>query len=199
MSIERAHRRAAALVKRGWHPAARRVPSPNRDNRPLDAAVTLLVIHNISLPPGRFTGSAIEDLFTNKLDLGAHPYFAPLKVVRVSAHFLIRRDGRLLQFVSCDDRAWHAGVSEWRGRANCNDFSIGVELEGTDSVPFTQHQYSRLARLVRYLRAAYPAIEGVAGHDEIAPGRKTDPGPVFDWSRLMREAGLPREFRGAGF
>lgn len=179
----------------GWYPHARYVASPNRDARPARAVVELLVIHNISLPPGRFSGDAIERLFTNRLDPLEHPYFAGLEGVRVSAHFLIRRNGELLQFVSCAERAWHAGVSIWRRRVRCNDFSVGIEVEGTDTRLFTNRQYLRLARLSRWLLDAYPTIVGVAGHDEIAPGRKTDPGRSFDWNRFMRDAGLAPELR----
>lgn len=152
-------------------------------------AVTLLVVHNVSLPPGRFSGSAIEELFLNRLDPAAHPYFAGIAGIKVSAHFFVRRRGELLQFVPCGKRAWHAGVSAWQGRKRCNDFSIGVELEGADDVPFTAAQYATLTRLTRALRAAYP-IHDLAGHSDIAPGRKTDPGPCFDWGRyraMLRE------------
>lgn len=140
------------------------------------------MIHNISLPPGRFGGRAIVDLFTNRLNPRAHPSFAMLHSVRVSTHFLIRRDGALLQFVPCSLRAWHAGTSSWRGRERCNDFSIGVELEGTDLLPYVDVQYAVLARLTRALRRRYP-IADLAGHADIAPGRKTDPGAAFDWVR----------------
>ncbi len=179
----------------GWHRRARRVASPNFDARPDGALVELLVIHNISLPPGRFGGPAIEALFTNRLDPAAHPSFASIAGLRVSAHFLIRRDGRLLQFVAIGARAWHAGVSSWRGRERCNDFSIGIELEGTDTRPYTALQYRRLGVLARDIRRACPALAGVAGHSEIAPGRKTDPGPAFDWGRFMLESGYPQVMR----
>lgn len=162
---------------------ARYIPSPNCDERPPGAAVELLVIHSISLPPGKFGGPHIARLFTNTLDYNAHPYFDGLRGLRVSAHFLIRRRGGLIQFVPCGKRAWHAGVSSWRGRPCCNDFSVGVELEGTDDRPFTVSQYRSLERLVRVLVAAYP-IQAAVGHCDIAPGRKTDPGPHFDWSRV---------------
>lgn len=167
----------------GRHAAARFVASPNCDDRPPDAAIDLLVIHAISLPPGEFGGEAVIDLFLNRLDPGAHPYFAGIAELRVSAHFLIRRDGALLQFVPCHRRAWHAGVSCWRGRDRCNDFSIGIELEGSDSVPFEDNQYRCLGSLVGALCGTYP-IAGIAGHSDVAPGRKTDPGPCFDWERL---------------
>jgi AmpD protein len=161
------------------------VPSPNCDARPEGASITLLVVHNISLPPGRFGGPAIAELFTNRLDPSAHPYFATVASSRVSAHFLIGRDGVLTQFVSCARRAWHAGASSWRGREHCNDFSIGVELEGTDDLPYEAAQYSVLARLTRALRRRYPIVD-LFGHSDIAPGRKTDPGAAFDWERYRR-------------
>lgn len=167
------------------------MPSPNHDERPAGAAVELLVVHYISLPPGRFRGDAIERLFTNRLDAAAHPAFAPLGELRVSAHFLIRRDGELLQFVDADRRAWHAGVSQFGGRERCNDFSIGVELEGDGARRFTASQYRALRRLVARLRERYP-LRWIAGHADIAPGRKEDPGPFFDWRRI---AGA-REARG---
>jgi len=168
-----------------WLPGARRVRSPNADARPDAGDVTLVVVHGISLPPGHFGGDAIERLFTNRLDPRADPSFASVAALRVSAHFLVRRDGALTQFVSCADRAWHAGVSRWKGRERCNDFSIGIELEGTDERPYTAKQYARLAALVRRLKRSWP-IEDVAGHSDVAPGRKTDPGPSFDWPRLRR-------------
>ncbi|AAZ96729.1 N-acetylmuramoyl-L-alanine amidase, family 2 [Thiobacillus denitrificans ATCC 25259] len=167
----------------GWLPAARRVPSPNCDPRPPGTAVELIVIHNISLPPGVFAGDAVIELFTNRLDWDADPYYQAMRGLRVSAHFFIRRDGSLLQFVPCTLRAWHAGASNWQGRERCNDFSIGIELEGSDDVPFDDAQYATLRRLVDVLKAAYP-IQGVAGHSDIAPGRKSDPGPHFAWHRL---------------
>ncbi|HYL90514.1 MAG TPA: 1,6-anhydro-N-acetylmuramyl-L-alanine amidase AmpD [Burkholderiales bacterium] len=160
------------------------VRSPNHDARPRGTKITLLVVHAISLPPGRFGGDAIERLFTNRLDPSAHPYFRRLAGLKVSSHFLIRRNGELVQFVAVKRRAWHAGVSSWRGRSRCNDFSVGVELEGTDDGPFTPAQYARLARLVRRLKSTLPLRE-IAAHSDIAPGRKTDPGPGFDWPRLL--------------
>ncbi len=168
--------------------SARHVASPNWDERPGGEAITLLVIHNISLPPGEFGGDGIERLFANTLDAQAHPYYRTLTGLRVSAHFLIRRGGELLQFVPCSKRAWHAGVSQWRGRSRCNDFSIGIELEGADDVPYAQAQYRVLAELARALRSIYP-IADVAGHCDIAPGRKTDPGPSFDWLRFRNSIG----------
>ncbi len=167
----------------GWWSGARHCLSPNQGPRPVDAIVDLAVLHSISLPPGVFGGPNIESLFTNTLDHGAHPYFASLKGLTVSAHFLIRRRGELVQFVSCDQRAWHAGTSSWQGRNNCNDFSIGIELEGLEGLRFTAAQYRRLANLLALLRARY-RLQFVAGHEHVAPGRKADPGPGFDWQRL---------------
>jgi len=161
------------------------IASPNCDDRPLSTAISLIVVHGISLPPGEFGGGNVERLFTNTLDPSAHPYFATIAQQHVSAHFFIRRDGSLVQFVACAQRAWHAGVSAWCGRAQCNDYSIGIELEGTDDVRYTAAQYQALARLIRALRRRYP-IDAIAGHEDIAPGRKTDPGPAFNWSRLHR-------------
>lgn len=174
--------------REGWLAAARRLPSPNRDARPPGCAVELLVIHCISLPPGRFGTGDVERLFANQLDPAAHPFFAQLQGLRVSAHFLIDRDGRLTQFVPCSDRAWHAGASAWEGRPGCNDFSIGIELEGSEFEPFTEAQYAALDGLQRALCEAFP-IRATRGHSEIAPGRKTDPGPLFDWTRIRRDAG----------
>jgi AmpD protein len=162
---------------------ARFIPSPNCDDRPAGEAVRLIVIHNISLPPGKFGGDDIIRLFCNTLDCGAHPYYDGLRDLRVSAHFLVRRGGEILQFVPCTRRAWHAGTSSWRGRARCNDFSIGIELEGTDAAPYAAAQYASLAALVAALQRGYP-IEEVVGHSDVAPGRKTDPGPAFDWQRF---------------
>ena len=174
----------AAIDRSGRVRAARQAPSPNCDARPRGVPVDLLVVHNISLPPGIYGGGAIEDLFLNRLDPDAHPYFGSLRALRVSAHFLVRRDGELVQFVPCSKRAWHAGVSSFQGRERCNDFSIGVELEGSDDDPFEAEQYEVLVALVRTLRIRYP-IGHLAGHSDIAPGRKTDPGPCFDWPRLL--------------
>ena len=173
----------ATIDEQGWLGIARRVVSPNCDPRPQGIAIDLVVVHNISLPPGRFGGHGVEQLFTNRLDAGEHPYYATIAELRVSCHFFLRRSGALVQFVPCSMRAWHAGVSRWKGRERCNDFSIGIELEGTDTRPFTTRQYARLARLIELLRERYP-ITDVAGHSDIAPGRKTDPGPAFDWPRL---------------
>ncbi len=170
----------------GWCPQALHLPSPNCDARPSPDQIDLLVIHNISLPPGQFGGPWIEDLFTNVLDPAADPYFVHLQALRVSAHFLIRRDGQLVQFVSTLQRAWHAGASSFGGRERCNDFSIGIELEGTDTVPFCSEQYAALCQLTQALRQAHPLC-AVTGHQHIAPGRKTDPGPCFDWHRYQSQ------------
>lgn len=181
------------LDRRGWLlPGAgvRHAPSPNCDARPVGEPISLLVVHNISLPPGAFGGPYVEQLFTNRLDLDAHPWFARLQGLRVSAHFFVRRDAQVVQFVPADGRAWHAGVSFFAGRQRCNDFSIGIELEGTDTVPYTDVQYARLAELTRVLRSRYP-LRAVRGHEHIAPGRKTDPGPAFDWPRYRRDTALP--------
>jgi AmpD protein len=169
----------------GWFTGVRRIASPNHDARPPRTAVTLLVIHNISLPPNEFGGAGIQRLFTNTLDCTAHSYYAQLEGLKVSSHFLVRRDGSIIQFVPCHRRAWHAGASEWQGRTRCNDFSVGIELEGSDFVPFDPRQYLALARLTRRLKRVYP-INSIAGHSDIAPGRKTDPGPFFDWDRYLR-------------
>lgn len=167
----------------GWCRGLPRVACTNFDQRPDGSAISLLVIHNISLPPGEFGGSYIQDLFANRLDVNAHPYFAQLRDLRVSAHFLIRRDGRALQFVSTLARAWHAGQSYFDGRERCNDFSVGIELEGTDSSDFCDAQYQTLAELSHALCIRHPLV-AVRGHEHIAPGRKTDPGPHFDWRRF---------------
>ncbi len=171
------------LNAEGWIEGIRHVPSPNFDSRPGEGQVDLVVIHAISLPPGQYGGPAILELFTNRLDPTAHPYFETLRGLRVSAHFLIRRDGEPIQFVSTRDRAWHAGVSRWRGRERCNDFSIGIELEGCDADAFTEAQYATLHTLLNALARHHP-IRDIAGHCHIAPERKTDPGPHFDWTRL---------------
>ena len=158
-------------------------PSPHLDERPPGERISLVVIHGISLPPGDFGGPHIDDLFLGKLDPEAHPYFRDVAPLRVSSHFVIRRDGTLLQYVPCAMRAWHAGASQWKGRERCNDFSVGIELEGADDVPYAEPQYETLAKLVRALFDRYGALD-VAGHSDIAPGRKTDPGPYFDWTRF---------------
>jgi N-acetyl-anhydromuramoyl-L-alanine amidase len=188
-------------AEHGWLEGVRRVASPNFGERPADAAVDLLVIHNISLPPGQFGGHWVEDLFLNRLDPAAHPYFANVAGNPVSAHLFVRRDGEAIQFVGLDKRAWHAGRSCWQGRTECNDYSIGIELEGTDDTPFTAAQYASLAGLTRAIMARLPAItpERIVGHSDVAPGRKTDPGPAFDWARyrgLLAVAALGAERRG---
>ena len=170
----------------GWCIEATQVPSPNFDSRPTGTTAELIVIHNISLPPGEFGGPYIADLFLNRLDFDVHPYFDRLRNARVSAHFLVRRDGELKQFVSVHKRAWHAGVSNFRGRSQCNDFSIGIEMEGTDDGPYTDSQYRVLADLTVALAAFLP-VTSVVSHQVIAPARKTDPGPHFDWARYEKE------------
>jgi N-acetyl-anhydromuramoyl-L-alanine amidase len=170
----------------GWCDGVQKMPSPNFDLRCGPHPIDLLVIHNISLPPGQFGGPHIGALFTNQLDCDLHPYFDQLRALRVSAHFLVRRDGAVMQFVSANDRAWHAGASMFDERERCNDFSIGIELEGTDFDPFEDAQYASLAALTIALQARYP-LTHVAGHEHIAPGRKTDPGPCFDWLRYRTE------------
>jgi AmpD protein len=174
---------AQALDAAGRLHRAHQIASPNFDERPAGEAIRLLVVHNISLPPHEFGGPGVIDLFLNRLDPAAHPFYAGIAGLRVSSHFFIRRDGELIQFVPCAQRAWHAGASRWHGRERCNDFSVGIELEGSDFVPFRHAQYDALARLVRELTGHYP-IEALVGHSDIAPGRKTDPGPFFDWPRL---------------
>jgi len=171
----------------GWLNRATRRPSPHRDLRPTDGDIDLLVIHNISLPPGEFGGPWIDDLFLGRLDANAHPYFAGIARVRVSTHLLIRRDGDRIQYVPFGERAWHAGVSCFEGRERCNDFSIGIELEGSDTDPFTPAQYQSLAAATRAILSAYPRIrpERIVGHSDIAPGRKTDPGPCFNWGLYL--------------
>ena len=168
----------------GWLSGVRKIESDNYDPRPPGASIDLLVIHNISLPPEQFGGTAIIQFFTNQLNSDEHPYYQQLKGVRVSAHFLIRRGGGIIQFVPCQGRAWHAGVSSWQGRSRCNDFSLGIELEGSDSVPFTDQQYLALTRLTRRLQRSFP-FRHITGHADIAPGRKTDPGPYFEWPRFL--------------
>jgi len=169
-----------------WLLSARRVLSPNCDDRPDGCAVSLIVVHGISLPPGEYGGHWIDDLFTNRLDPDAHPYFAEICHLRVSSHVLIRRDGELVQYVPFTRRAWHAGQSCYGAQQACNDFAIGIELEGQDDEPYQPVQYRRLAELIRLLRARFPAIgaRDIVGHSDIAPGRKTDPGPAFEWDLL---------------
>lgn len=167
----------------GMCSGARYIASPNFDHRPAESGIELLVIHNISLPPREFGGDGVVELFTNRLQADAHPYYAMIHEMRVSAHFFVRRDGELIQFVPCELRAWHAGVSSWRGRERCNDFSIGIELEGTDDLAYTDAQYDTLIALTRALFTHYGVLE-LAGHADIAPDRKTDPGAAFDWGRF---------------
>ncbi|WP_339413877.1 1,6-anhydro-N-acetylmuramyl-L-alanine amidase AmpD [Pseudomonas sp. EA_35y_Pfl2_R5] len=169
----------------GWCDGIQHCPSPNFNQRPL-GEVSLLVIHNISLPPGQFGTGKVQAFFQNRLDAHEHPYFESIASLQVSAHFFIERDGVVTQFVSCNERAWHAGVSRFAERENCNDFSLGIELEGTDDLPFTAAQYAALIKLTRQLQTAYPAItlQRICGHSDIAPGRKTDPGSAFDWQRV---------------
>lgn len=170
---------------RGWWRHAQHVRSPNCNPRPHGERITLAVVHSISLPPGEFGGDAVQRLFTNRLDTDAHTYYAQLEGLRVSAHFFVRRDGTTIQFVACDQRAWHAGESSWRGRRDCNDWSIGIELEGLEGGRFEAAQYRALLRLLRSLALRYPLSE-VVGHEHVAPGRKRDPGARFQWPRLRR-------------
>ena len=172
-----------------WLENVRVVESPNYEDRPGNAEVDLLVIHNISLPPGKYGGDFVEQLFLNCLNPEAHPYFAEIADVRVSSHLYIKRSGEVIQFVPLAKRAWHAGTSNWCGRENCNDFSIGIELEGCDEQPFTDAQYDALIAMTGHIQAIYPAItkDRIVGHSDIAPDRKTDPGPCFDWQRFLAE------------
>lgn len=173
----------------GWYRFARRLPSPNFGARPTGMPIDLVVVHSISLPPGVYGTERVQQLFTNQLDWNAHPYFKQIEGLQVSAHFYITRNGELWQFVSCDDRAWHAGVSSYQGRSNCNDFSIGIELEGLEGETFEPAQYEALQALLPSIAQRYP-INGIAGHEHIAPGRKMDPGVGFDWAYLQRESGM---------
>lgn len=177
------------LLDTGWLTGVRRSASPNVDARPDPEDLSLLVLHCIALPPRQYSGHAVRQLFCNQLNTQEHPYFAGLEGVRVSAHLFIRRQGSIWQFAAFRDRAWHAGQSMWQGRERCNDYSIGIELEGSDDRPYTQAQYRQLRRLIPIIRRRYPAIsaENIVGHEHIAPGRKTDPGPGFDWRRLWRD------------
>jgi AmpD protein len=188
---------SALAIAAGLLAGARTVSSPNCDDRPGRIAPELIVIHGISLPPGRYGGPWIDRLFMNALPPEADPFFATIQHLRVSSHVLITRDGTLTQYVPFDRRAWHAGDSYWRGRSGCNDFSIGIELEGTDDEPYDDRQYAALASLIAALQRAYASLAGgwIAGHSDISPGRKTDPGPAFDWQRLERELTA----RGAAF
>jgi len=177
--------------RQGWIDGVLQIPSPNCDPRPDGATIDLLVVHAISLPPGRFGGAGVSALFTNALDPGLHSYYREVAPLRVSAHALVRRDGRIVQYVPFGLRAWHAGVSNWMGRERCNDFSVGIELEGTDEQDFELLQYASLNSIVDALRVAY-RIGAIAGHSDIAPGRKTDPGPRFDWMQMSSCDGMQK-------
>lgn len=179
------HEQEIAIVD-NWLNIAHKVPSPNFNRRPENTSINLLVIHNISLPPGEFGGGHVQQFFQNHLDANQHPYFATIASLQVSAHLFIERDGNVTQFVGFDQRAWHAGASSFDGVANCNDYSIGIELEGTDTLAYTDEQYTTLAKVTRQLLLTYPTLtpERITGHEQIAPGRKTDPGPAFDWPRF---------------
>ncbi len=187
----------AGLWQAGWYRFAKPLPSPNFGPRPAGAEVDLIVLHSISLPPGCYGGGEVQQLFTNQLDWDAHPYFQKIRGTEVSSHFYVRRGGELWQFVSCDARAWHAGTSAWRGRGNCNDDSIGIELEGLEGERFEDAQYETLAGLCAAIAQHY-AIRFVAGHEHIAPGRKIDPGPGFAWPRLQDATGWPGAMFPAG-
>lgn len=177
---------AKTLWHQGWYGPAQHLESPNFDLRPPGSAVKLLVVHSISLPPGEFSNGNVQRLFTNQLDCGQHPYFELLRGLRVSAHFFVARTGELWQFVSCDARAWHAGLSTFCGRNNCNDYSIGIEMEGLEGHGFDSPQYQSLATLCRAIILNYP-VRHIAGHEHVAPGRKHDPGPGFDWPLLQEQ------------
>lgn len=181
------------LWQQGWCLGAEKCESPNFGPRPVNAHIDLIVVHSISLPPGQYGGQSVQQLFTNQLDWDAHPYFQTIRGLEVSSHFFIERTGRVWQFVSCNDRAWHAGVSEYRGRPNCNDDSVGIELEGLEGDTFEVPQYESLARLCQVLGQHYP-IAHVAGHEHIAPGRKKDPGPGFNWDVLQKNVAWPPQY-----
>jgi len=183
----------ATLWQDGWYRFARRLASPNRGPRPAGAQVDLIVVHSISLPPGQYGGEEVQQLFTNTLDWNAHPYFMGIEGLTVSSHFYIRRGGEVWQFVSCDERAWHAGASQYRGRPDCNDDSVGIELEGLEGARFEPAQYEAMAALCAAIGQRYPILH-VAGHEHIAPGRKRDPGPGFDWQRLQRSLAWPPQY-----
>ncbi|MEO0442401.1 MAG: 1,6-anhydro-N-acetylmuramyl-L-alanine amidase AmpD [Pseudomonadota bacterium] len=174
-------------IENGWVSPAKHLCSPNFNDRPQQGGIDLLVIHNISLPPEQFGGGNIEKFFCNQLDSSAHPYFQQIKDLKVSSHLLIDREGSLVQFVSLNKRAWHAGQSYFNNRENCNDFSIGIELEGTDNIPYTENQYKSLIALTQTLLKVYPELhkDSIVGHSDIAPGRKTDPGPAFNWRQYL--------------
>lgn len=185
-SLTKAGSESMRLQANGWLTGVHRRPSPNCDERPAGEQVDLLILHNISLPPNRFGGPGVYQLFENRLDPEEHPFYKDIAELRVSAHVWVRRTGRIVQFVPLSARAWHAGISSWQGRERCNDYSIGIELEGTDERPFTKAQYQSLFRLMRLIQKQFPAIQchRIVGHSDVAPGRKTDPGPFFDWSQL---------------
>ena len=172
-------------IEQGWLKSAQKLLSPNCNQRPLTSEVSLLVVHSISLPPGEFGGGYVQNFFQNQLDASIHPYFETIANLQVSAHLLIERDGKVTQFVNFNERAWHAGASCFDGIENCNDYSLGIELEGSDDCPFTDAQYTSLVKVTRQLLLTYPKLtpERITGHQQIAPGRKTDPGPMFDWAR----------------
>lgn len=182
-----------ALWDGGWYRHARRLDSPNFGPRPAGASIDLVLIHSISLPPGQYGGDAVQRLFTNTLDWDAHPYFKSIEGLQVSSHFYVRRNGELWQFVSCEDRAWHAGVSSYRGRENCNDDSVGIELEGLEGDTFEESQYETLTSLCAALAQHYP-IRHIAGHEHVAPDRKADPGPGFEWLRVRQALALPSQY-----
>lgn len=181
----------------GWYRFAHPMQSPNFGARPASACIDLVVLHSISLPPGVYGTDYVQALFTNRLDWSAHPYFKQIEGLQVSAHFYIQRNGDVYQFVDCDARAWHAGASAYRGRSNCNDDSIGIELEGLEGDPFEAAQYDALAQLLSALRQRYP-IAHIAGHEHIAPGRKADPGPGLNWAVLQKESGYPAQWFPSG-
>ena len=180
--------------RQGWWSGARRCASPNFGPRPAGVVIDLVVLHSISLPPGVYGGDAVERLFTNRLDWSVHPSFEAIRGLQVSAHFVLRRGGDAIQFVSGDQRAWHAGTSQWRGRDNCNDYSIGIELEGLEGATFEPAQYAALTTLLQALGRRYPLRE-IAGHEHVAPGRKQDPGPGFDWRQLAAMPGFPSDLQ----
>lgn len=193
MDLHAVSPRDKPLWRNGWYQFSGHLPSPNFGPRPAKKAIDLIVLHSISLPPGQFGGDHVQRLFSNQLDWDHHPYFKSIEGLQVSSHFFIQRQGELQQFVSCDDRAWHAGVSSHLGRANCNDFAIGIELEGLEGEPFEERQYETLESLCAALLQNYPIVH-IAGHEHIASGRKTDPGSGFDWRLLQKSLGLPDKY-----